>query len=295
MARTAGNEAIIAREAVVSNGRVVWVPYLSGNAIRHRAVREPGFRWLLDTYGLSGKLSLQQLNFGLHGGNRLKGSSGGREDLGLIASMHRLFPLLRLVGGSLPDQIVGGCLLAGRGTLICRENSHVLTSLLPDGWVIPEGLFSFEHFITDYTYTRGDAAVTHPDMAPTVLEQPDSQLMIFSGQAVSRGAVFLQRFVINNASRLELGALLWSLRLWQNKGCTLGGQSSRGHGLFQISVLCDDADIDGAIQEYLEHSQRVADEAKAWLQQAFSAGPKSRTKKERNESPTEVNSTDSVA
>lgn len=270
MARTAGNEAIVAREPVITPYGIAWVPVLSGNALRHRLVREPGARWLIERYGLAGKLTLSQLNFMLHGGNLTEG--GGREDTARIAAMQRLFPLLRLVGGSLPDQILAGSLLVGRGTLVCQENAAALASLLPDGWTLPDvPLRSAEHFVSGYQYTRGDGRKSASALlTETNGESADSNLMIFAGQAVTRGACFLHTFTLQHVSDLELGALLWSLRLWHAAGGTVGGQGARGHGRLSTAIYCD-ADADGAVDAYLAHADTVRDEAVAWLNAAFAA------------------------
>ncbi len=273
MARTSGNEAIVARQPVLSPHGILWVPVLSGNALRHRLVREPGVRWLVEQYGLAGTLTLTQLNFLFHGGNLTEG--GGREDTTRIATMQRLFPLLRLVGGSLPDQILAGSLLAGQGLLVCRENVQALTSLLPDGWELPETLRSAEEFVSGYQYTRGDARKSHTDLlAPVNGEASDSNLMIFSGQAIIRGAYFLHSFILQHVSELELGALLWSLRLWQFSGGTVGGQGARGHGRLQTWIHCGDADPEAATAAYRIHALSVRDEAVAWLDAAFARAMK---------------------
>lgn len=75
---------------------------------------------LAQRLGLRGRLSLPQLNLLFHGGALTEG--GGREDTRLIADFQRLFPLLRLLGGCTPAQILSGSLLSGRGTLVCEEN-----------------------------------------------------------------------------------------------------------------------------------------------------------------------------
>lgn len=272
MARTAGNEAIVAREPVVSQAGVAWVPVLSGNALRHRLVREPGARWLIEEYGLAGKLSLLQLNFLMHGGNLTEG--GGRENTARIAAMQRLFPLLRLIGGTLPDQILAGSLLVGRGTLVCRENASALASLLPDGWRLPDNaLHSAEHFVSGYQYTRGDGRKTASALLAETGEPSDSNLMIFSGQAVTRGACFLHAFTLQHVAEVELGALAWSLRLWQQAGGTVGGQGARGHGRLSTSVHCD-ADIEAATDAYVAHARSVKNEAVEWLNAAIPVAPR---------------------
>ncbi len=274
MAGTAGNEAIVAREPVATADGVRWVPYLSGNALRHRAVRAPGMEWLCREYGLAGTLTLPQLNFLFHGGSLTEG--GGRENTRRIVDFQRLWPLGRLLGGCLPDQILSGSLHAWRGTLICEENRHALEHLLPPG-SLPPRLRPAEVFVAGYQYTRGDAAKARADDARDADRDGDgdgpSNLMIFAGQQVVRGAQFVHGFALNRVSEAELGALLWSLRLWQAAGGSVGGQASRGHGRLRTSLVCPDFDADAAVAAYLAAARPARDEAVAWLDAAFAARP----------------------
>ncbi len=277
MMGVAGNEALIARTPVVTASGVVWVPRISGNALRHRAIREPGWRYLIQRYDLAGKLTLPQLNYCLHGGNLTEG--GGRENLKRIADMQRIFPLSRLIGGCLPDQILAGSLDVWHGRLVCEEDRGGLQADLPDGWTLPvEPLRAAEHFVSGYQYTRGDAAKTASDMLPCAElnghadEDRKSNLMIFAGQAVTQGACFLHGFTLKHVSRLELGSLLWSLRLWQAAGGTVGGQAARGHGRLKTSYHVD-ADGEDAVNEYLAHVDAVRDDAVAWLNDVFKPRP----------------------
>jgi len=234
MSGTAGNEAVIAREPVTTERGLAWIPFLSGNALRHRAVRQPGMLWLIDQYGLKGKLDLDQLNFLLHGGNLSQSNS--RENTKRIAEMQRTWPLLRLLGASLPDQILAGSMDVWRGVLVCEENRRHLIDC-PE-----ERMYSAERFIGEYQYTRGDAMKygLHSDR-PKAFEDK-SNLMIFSGQSVQRGSLWSHGFVLKHVSEIELGALLWSLRLWQESGGTVGGQASRGHGQLRLEIVDSDFD-----------------------------------------------------
>jgi hypothetical protein len=154
MSGSSGNVSLVMREPVVTPKGVNLIPCLSGNAIRHRCVRMPGFRWLIGEYGLVGKLDLARLNFLAHGGNLTEG--GGRENTDRIADFRRIFPLGRLLGGCLPDQVLAGSLHVHRGTLACEENrqalSHAIGDLLPAARLRPA-----ESFVSNYQYTRSDA------------------------------------------------------------------------------------------------------------------------------------------
>lgn len=271
MARSEGNESLVAREPLMTSNGVRWLPFLSGNAIRHRVVREPGARWLVNRLGLNGKLSLEELNFLFHGGNLTQG--GGREDTRLIADMQQLFPLIRLLGGAIPSQILAGSLQAWRGLLACAENANHLPTMLPDGFSLDDPLRPAEQFVSGYQYTRGDAVGAQRDLLPPVIDgvESDSNLMIFSGQAVTRGAIFLHGFTLQHSSEMELGALLLSLTLWQQGGGTIGGQAARGHGRLKTWILSEQNDHGNAIDAYIAHVDTNEDACKEWLLRAFKA------------------------
>jgi hypothetical protein len=272
MSGSAGNESIVARERILTERGWMTIPFLSGNAMRHRAIREPGAKWLIDRYGLRGKLTLQQLNFLLHGGNLTM--STANENTRRIAEMHRCWPLLRLLGGSLPDQILTGSLHVWRGSLVCEENRQSIASSF--GVFPATRLLSSESFLTGYQYTRGDAKKTglaaERDDLPT-----DSNLMIFSGQSVAAGAMWYHGFVVQEASEVELGALLLSLRLWQAKGGTIGGNSRIGHGRLKLRLV--NFEDDGqAVNAYVAHVDSVIDDAIAWLNDSFAKKAESKKK-----------------
>jgi hypothetical protein len=180
---------------------------------------------------------------------------------------------LRLCGGSLPDQILSGSLHVWRGTLVCEENRESLARSLGD--IPQERLLSFEQFTSGYQYTRGDAK-----KRGIVAESEDdtTNLMIYSGQAVMRGAVFHHGFVLNHASDLELGCLLLSLRLWQLAGGTIGGNARLGHGRLHTEIISG-VDQELLVNAYVEHADSVKDDAIQWLQDAFTAKAELREKK----------------
>lgn len=266
-----GNEALIARQPVDTPSGKRWVPYLSGNALRHCCIREPGGLWLVEQLGLKGRLSLQRLNFLLHGGNLT--DSTGREDTARIAEMQELFPLVRLLGGALPDQILKGAILARHGLLVCEENRpHITATYLPDGYSLPETqLKPSEHFVEGYQYTRGDSR-RRTDWYDEATHDPDakSNLMIFSGQCVIRGAQFAMGFDIPHGSELELGCALHAIGLWQANGGVVGGMGSKGHGRLTAVLLGRSAaDVDAAIGAYTAHVAANAERCRAWLDRVF--------------------------
>lgn len=263
MSGTAGNEGIVAREPVHTDRGVMMIPFISGNALRHRCVREPMAMWLIDRYGLAGQLSVLQLNFLLHGGNLTM--SNAHENTRRIAEMHELWPMLRLCGGSLQDQILAGAMDVWRGTLVCEENRDSLAKTLSS---LPEQrLLSSERFLSAFQYTRGDGRKTGLSRERDDITD-ETNLMIYSGQAVTKGALFHHGFVLKHVTELELGCLLLSLRLWQAAGGTIGGNARLGHGRLATELI-DFQDSQAAVEAYVNHAHTVRDEAVAWLNDAF--------------------------
>lgn len=264
-----GNESVIAREPIVTPKGKRWLPFLSGNALRHRCVREPGVMWLIKEWELEGLLTKDQLNFLMHGGNLSE--STANENTTRIAEFNRLMPLMKCVGGCLPNQILKGSMHAWRGMLVCEENRQSLRDLMPVEWPLPEGrLLSAEHMIGNWQYTRGDAKKS--GLCPATEDESNSNLMIFAGQSVNRGSMFYHGFQLNHVTEKELGALLLSLRLWQSEGGTIGGQAARGHGQLATRItMLGDFIQDDLVADYVAYVRSVKDDAVAWLHSVFPA------------------------
>lgn len=256
-----GNESIIAREKQLYKGEIRSIPFLSGNALRHRMVRESGILYLLEALELKGKLSLDQLNFLMHGGVLYQSSPVSSAQ---IAEMYRTWPLLRLLGGALPGQILHGALMCGRGVLICKENSHYLELEYPQDY---GSLLGAEAFVSKYQYTRGDSQRSLPEAINT--EAQDTGLMIFSGQCLVKGSLFFNKLLCPNISELEVGALLLSLQLWQQSGGTIGGSAAKGHGKLALYSDWGGFDPEPLIEAYKAHVKSNKESAIAWLTASF--------------------------
>ena len=272
---TSGNETIVNQEPVLYKGSVVQAPIISGNALRHRCIREPGSLWLIKQIGLYGQANVDQLNFLLNGGSLTK--SGTSDNMKIIAKLQELFPLIRLLGGCLPNQIINGSLICKRGILICAENLNQIAEQVPDELQFPVfQINGAQSFIGKYQYTRGDAT-KHKDFFDAVDdlndEKSDSQLMIYSGQAIVPGSLFWNGFVLQNVSQLEFGALFHSLHEWDASGATIGGSQRVGHGQIEMSVHVEDSenvwDIGESVAAYIQHVSDTKDEAVSFLREVF--------------------------
>jgi CRISPR/Cas system CSM-associated protein Csm3 (group 7 of RAMP superfamily) len=275
-----GNEALINREAVIYKDEIRHLPVISGNAIRHKLIREPGAMFIVGACNLAGKMNIDQLNYLFNGGSLVESSVSS--NIRKIADMQATLPLYRLLGGCLKNQVVAGSLNVLRGMLICRENAERISSILPQECAIDSTIFPAERFIDQYQYTRGDANKMKDidffaaiDELNTGEEKEKSHLMIFNGQTIVAGSMFYLGFVLNNVSDLELGALFHSLSRWNG---VIGGQGSRGHGRCKISLIASDVlEVAPLIVAYKEHIMSKKEEIKAWLLETF---PSKKTKKE---------------
>jgi len=269
MSGTEGNEAILNRECVMTETGRRFVPVLSGNAIRHRMIREPAGLHLIHECGLAGKINKRAANFFLHGGSLSE--STARVDLNAKMEMKERMPFVRLIGGALPDAIEEGSLRVDQGVLCCRENASRIGAI--SGLGAPSYLRSAEDFVGGWQYTRSDAARNEPDVIDR--RQPDddeSNLMIYSGQNVIPGATFIHGFTLEHAGPLEVGCLLMGISLWLSAGGHIGGMASRGHGKLDTRLLLPDG-IDGQllIDTYIEHVRANVEWVAAWTERTFSS------------------------
>lgn len=262
MSGTEGNEAVLMREPVIADGSVAHVPVLTGNALRHRALRQSGYLWMIASIDMSGKLRSSMANFLLNGG--AVSQSTRDADLKGVAEAIELLPLLGMLGGCLPNQIIPGRASVGRAVLACRENAERVSSLFPD-WSDGIGaLRPADDFVGGYQYTRGEASrYVQTDADP----QDASNLMIFSGESVISGAVFFSRMRFRRPTDMQAGAVLHALGLWDGN---IGGQSSRGHGQLHVSArVHGEVEKKSLVSGYVTHVKERGQEIREWLETRF--------------------------
>lgn len=277
MAGVSGNEAIINREKIVYNNDVVEVPVLSGNALRHKMIRESGALYLTDSCGLRGTLNIDQANFMFTGGSLSESTT--TDNIPSIAKMQKVSPLFRLLGGSLKNQVVGGSLMVSRGLLACEENKSTIIKMYPAAFGdMDENLLPSQHFISKHQYTRGDASKMK-DAAEIITGEPavKTNLMIYSGENIIQGSIFYHNVTLYNVSPLEVGAALHAIHLWQNTGGIIGGSSRIGHGKLKTSISIEglvdwfgtEREPSELVCDYVEHVNSHVDEFAEWLKENF--------------------------
>jgi hypothetical protein len=302
MSGVVGNRAVLRREDVLTPLGRRSVPCLSGNAIRH-ALREAGSVWLADAGAMPGGLTQPEVYYLISGGSGF-GGRGGREAPANDREMRRLLPHGSILGGCTPRDIFGGRLAADFGVLVCAENARRLQRFLPpDVHIDGLQLRPAEACIGRYLYTRHalsdmtaaysaevDLAERRAALAaykgkrprpgrPEDMwldgEDPDkSQQMLYEGECVIAGAAFVHRLRLHHCSRVEVGALLWALRLWQYAGGHIGGMAARGHGQLATAILLDPEPDGDPVAEYIRYAQQHAREAADWIRRQFRPEPR---------------------
>lgn len=271
-----GNEAILNSEKIVYKNTIRTVPVISGNALRHSLIREPGAFAIIENCNLKGKLTIDQANFLFYGGNLTESSV--TENLKKIYDMQQLFPFIRLLGGSLRNLIIGGSLKVLRGILVCEENKERINKMLPDDFKFTDQLMNSQEFINNYQYTRGD--INKKDDFKDIVQVKEnkkdkkekSNLMIYNGQAILSGTLFHHGFIMHTTSELEIGALFYSLEIWNNKYETIGGYTRIGHGKIKIYFILDDFSEDfirDCILKYTKHLEEKKEKMIEWLNENF--------------------------
>jgi hypothetical protein len=273
MGGVSGNESILNYEKIVYKNNIRSIPILSGNSIRHRMIREPGAMTIIKNCELEGKLTLEQANYFLNGGNLTESST--TENLSKIKKMQEILPFIRLVGGSLRNQVISGSLNVLRGILFCEENRETINKILPDEYKIDDILMTSEEFINQYQYTRGDAGKRNDSskIIKDVNEDKEKKinLMIYNGQSVITGAMFLHGFILQNISELEIGSLFHSLKIWDDTNKTIGGFSRIGHGQLKINLISEfeQNKINELILNYKNHLKENKQNIIDWINDTF--------------------------
>ncbi len=278
---TVGNESVLNTEPVRTPLGVRLVPMLSGNCLRHRMIRRPAAMTVVDEWGLSGTLTKDELNLLFHGG--LRRLPGLGVSLKKIAEMERLFPMIRLLGACLPEDIHCGSLNARRAILVCRENAERIKRMVPAEYVCGDmdHLAPASSFVARWQYVRGEARKTIPAELPTNVAEIDadpkqqgSDMMPFAGTCVIAGGEFLHGFTVGMADEILMGCLFHSISRWDAEGATVGGQASRGHGVLATSYDSAGWDVEDCIGRYLDHIRAVKEEGIPMLKTMYAPPPK---------------------
>ncbi len=233
------------------SARVIEVPAISSNAIRHSLVREPGWMHMVDRLGLlaakpgEGELPAMVEALFVNGGN-LEGAAPSNA-FALAAEIKDRYPLLDLLGGCVGSFFLQDSRLQVSAWLVCAENA----TALPDGLALA-GVSAFDQ-LDDVTLTR------------RATEQGLGQ-MITGFEALKTGAqVYVELDVLPQTHARTHGALLAATQYALEQLPTLGGQGARGYGRYEALWMTRHVEAKAFETEYESYLDANRDELVAGL------------------------------
>lgn len=254
-------EGVLTPWAGASAGLVVLeVPAVSGNSLRHVAVRGPGWRHLADRLGLRhGRAGTGEISSGAeavfaNGGNIAAGAKQPSDPFGLSAEVRAAHPLLDLVGGVTDSFDLGESRVKVSGWLVCRENKAALVGTPGEG-LEALGVSAYD-LLDDVTETR------------QATERGEGQ-MIHSFETLCAGTQILLRLSLPRWTHpLTQGALAAAVETYLGELPIVGGQKARGYGLVSGQML---SSWDGW-EERLPEYERYLDDNRDALREGLVSG-----------------------
>lgn len=229
--------------------RVLEVPAVSGNSLRHQVVREPSWLHLRQQLGLAeaepgqGPVPAGVEAVFYNGGNIAAGAKQPSNTFGLAAKARRMYPSLDLLGGVTDSFDLGESRLGVVPHMVCRENRAALQET--PAYDLPAATISIFDMLDDVTLTRQAGRLG--------LGQ-----MIMSFEALCPGAQVLCRLCLSPWTPVRThGALVAAIETFLANGASVGGQAARGFGACQGKVIDfpEGVSADEVREEYEDYLQ----------------------------------------
>jgi hypothetical protein len=219
--------------------RIVEMPAISANSIRHSLVREPGFLHLCWKLGISadipGKAALPPMveSLFVNGGN-IEGAQPANAHQ-MAYAMREKYPLLDLLGGGAGTFWLRDGALSVHAWLVCQENADVIP------FDLPTKRTSIFDMIDGVTITRRET--------PQGVGQ-----MITNFETLLAGAqCYIELDVAPQTFERTRGALLAAVEFALSDAPQMGGQAARGFGRFHGEWLTGQEDHARLISEYEDY------------------------------------------
>lgn len=225
-----GAEAIMAR-----------IPSLSGNALRHVALREPGARRLLSAVGLLPEHIPSGVEKFLFGGGNMapKAKSPGNSDI-LETKVRTLYPFIDALSGCFDQFLMTRSMVSVYGWIVCAENNWFTSSM-----GVTSGISIYD-MIEETTRTR-------QGIGGKLAE--DGQ-MIFTYETLAKGTKVVFQFEFQPFTpRLTQGAVHQALIDWFESGGIFGARGASSHGKFTVNPRQCNEELAGEYLEYLAANQ----------------------------------------
>jgi hypothetical protein len=199
--------------------QAVRLPAVSGNALRHILLREPGATRLLQALGLDPKtdpvpVGVERFLFG--GGNTAaKVTAPSNADI-LEATMRQRYPFIDALGGAVDRFLLSRSAVSVASWLVCRENNAATEAV---GGVRSD--ISLLDTIAELTRTRTGIGG----------HDKESGQMIFSYEVLPPGTQLLVEIRFQPFTALVTkGATQQMVQDWMAGGASLGAKNAQGHG-----------------------------------------------------------------
>jgi hypothetical protein len=225
---------------------VMPVPSISGNALRHCLIREPGANRLIQSLGLEPYTDRAGEHLGLgitrflYGGGQLaaKAKAPSASDI-YEAQIRSTYPIVDAVGGSTDSWLMAESACKVAGWVVCEEN-NVATQAIAG----VESQVSIFDYLSEETKTRTGIGG----------KDKESGQMIFSYETLAAGLPLIVEILFNPFTQpLTIGAVWQAVHDWADEGGIVGGRSQIGHSRFAMEVLQGSYGLQGkAYLNYLE-------------------------------------------
>ncbi len=208
---------------VISNGKRVRVPYVSGNAIRGR-LRRLLYKDMLAICGLD-DVPKKAVHILASGGVLELGKHSGRIDLNIRNRVRDTIPLARLLGCSIGNQILSGRLIVGHAVPLAQETCGLMTPEFSGEWPPIRQLVG-EEFIT-----RRDEVREREEDEAAVQMKVDFEVLL-------PGTQLYHYFQLEDADAICEATLARAITLWKSSPY-IGGRSSSGFGEMHLEYAAE--------------------------------------------------------
>jgi len=305
-AESLGNMSIFMRKRMMlPSGRVLEVPFITGDSIRHNA-REASVYATLDAAGFldDPKLSEGALRLLFAGGMVTAKGDASTINLDSYRELVHLFPPLALLGGCVDNRPLPGQLIVDEGNLICAETIHTAPDWI-HAWLEKEGveIQSHRRLTEEVTRVRFDPTLSpekqklltesaqmsvnrrllasgkaHDEGDTKEAEREKSTNMPRSFERIIQGSLFWFGIEARTYTPLEADAFDYTVACLLNN-FTVGGKHATGHGRLKfahgnrIHFAPTSGDLESmesglaakAGSMYRAHVQANKEQLRAWL------------------------------
>jgi len=240
------NIRLFMTQPTTANGRLVYAPHISENALRTAMLRRPLADHLLTTLGVDpGSLSRAVLALLYSGGNMGHGRTPGDEAV-LGHMLKRLYPSLDLLGGAVDTFIIPRSRLRMSAWLVAQEYLTPIETLFPELAGTARTISAYD-LIGQETRTRGTG------------EKAGGNQMLYTYQVLAAGARIVIEFTIDSwTPQPTVGALARGVAEWDG---FIGGQGRQGKGRCRAEWIS----AAPALESYDRHLTDNADALRAGI------------------------------